>query len=102
MSDYTDLVNQAAAALLARKNVTVTHPPGWQRDGFPLPVKRMKPDIFGAVTQEYRPVAIFEYVNDKLNGQATGERMREFHSSEKTEAVDLFGGAAPAEVNLFG
>lgn len=102
MSDYTNLVNEAAAALLARKNVTITHPPGWVRDGFPLPVKRVKPDIFGSVTQEYRPVAIFEYVNDKLNGEAVSERMRELHGSDKVDAVDLFGGAAPQEVKLFG
>lgn len=101
MSTYTDLVNQAAAALLARKNVTVTHPPGWVRDGFPLPVTRQKPDVFGSVTQDYRPIAIFEYVNDKLNAEAVGERMAEWHSKEKDPGVDLFGGVK-AEVNLFG
>ena len=95
MTDYTSLVNQAAAALLTRSNVTITHPPGWVRDGFPLPVKRNKPDVFGAVTQDYRPIALFEFVNDKLNGNAIAERMR------KDEADDLFG-AATADTNLFG
>ncbi len=104
MSDYTHLVNQAAAALLARKNVTLTHPPGWVRDGFPLPVKRQKPDVFGSVTQEYRPMAIFEYVSDKLNGVALGERMAERWEDgtmTKAPAADLFGGVK-AEPNLFG
>lgn len=99
MTDYTTLVNQAAAALLARKNVTVIHPPGWVRDGFPLPVKRQQPDVFGSVTQDYRPMAIFEYVNEKLNGQAAGERMAEHRAKEKP--VDLFGGNT-SEANLFG
>lgn len=101
MSNYTALVNQAAAALLARTTVTVTHPPGWVRDGFPLPIKRQKADVFGSVTQDYRPLAILEYVNDKLNGDAAGERMAEWRADQKPAGVDLFGGA-PSEPNLFG
>lgn len=99
MSNYTDLVNQAAAALLARTNVTITHPPGWIRDRFPLPIKRNKPDVFGSVTQDYRPMALLEYVNDKLNGEALAERMREQGDDEPKG--DLFG-AKTAEPNLFG
>lgn len=110
--NLTDLAHEATEALLAQKPVTVKHPPNWQRDGFPLPTVREKPDMFGYVTQQYRPLAILEYVNEKLIGEKTGERMAEWHAKEKggsgsdlfaapAPAVDLFGGAAPA-VNLFG
>ena len=104
MTDYTSLVNQAAAALLTRSNVTITHPPGWVRDGFPLPVQRNKPDVFGSVTQDYRPMALFEYVNDKLNDEAAGERLRKQDDSDGTPLPNLdnlFGGPVE-EPNLFG
>ena len=104
MTDYTSLVNQAASALLTRSNVTITHPPGWVRDGFPLPVQRNKPDVFGAVTQDYRPIALFEYVNDKLNAEAAGERMRNQDDSNGApwpNLDNLFGASTP-ETNLFG
>lgn len=92
ITDLKTLTDVAAAALLARQNVTVKHQPNWSRNGFPLPVKRMPADIFGSVTQDYRPLAILEYVNEKVNAEATGERMREYHSSEKDAPADLFGG----------
>lgn len=75
------LANQATAALLAQQHVVVTHPPGWERDGFPLPVKRMQPAADGSVTQNYRPLVIFEYVHEKLSRPA---------KTEAAEEVDLF------------
>ena len=120
--NLTSLAHEATEALLAQKPVTVKHPPNWQRDGFPLPMVRQKPAVDGSVTQQYRPLAILEYVNDKLINEKAGERMAEWHAKEKpasgsdlfadpAPAVDLFGGAAalgnlfaaPAPaVNLFG
>lgn len=110
--NLTTLAHEATEALLAQQPVTVKHPPNWQRDGFPLPTVRRKPAADGSVTQQYRPLAILEYVNEKLIGEKTGERMAEWHAKEKqasgadlfaapAPAVDLFGGA-PASVNLFG
>lgn len=75
------LAQQATAALLAQKPVTVTHPAGWERDGFPLPIKRMQPSADGSVTQTYRPLVIFEYVHEKLSRPA---------KTEAAEEVDLF------------
>ncbi len=62
------LAFNATAQLLARAPVTVTHPPGWERDGFPLPIKRMAPAGDGSVTQNYRPLVILEYVEEQLKG----------------------------------
>lgn len=41
MDDIYKLARDAAEALLEQKALTVRHEPGWERDGFPLPMKRM-------------------------------------------------------------
>lgn len=88
------LAHQATTALLAQQHVVVTHPKGWERDGFPLPVKRMQPKADGSVTQSYRPIVIFEYVHEKLSRPSEPKA-----AEEVSEDVDLFGGA---DANLFG
>ena len=62
------LAFDAVSCLLAQIPVTVTHAAGWERDGFPLPIKRMTSADDGSVTQDYRPLAILEYVHEKLSG----------------------------------
>lgn len=85
------LTRQAADALLAQTPVVVTHPAGWQRDGFPLPIKREPPAPDGSVTQGYRPLAVFEYVNEKLTVKK---------APKPADDTDLFG-SSPDEPNLF-
>ena len=72
-----ELAHLATAALLAQTPVTVTHPAGWKREGFPLPMKRQAPDTDGSVSQHYRPLAILEYVNEMLNGEIAARRVRD-------------------------
>ncbi len=71
-----DLENLAVAActcLVRREPITMTHAPGWQRPvNWPLPKTRAKPAADGSLTQDYRPLAILEYV-----GWALGELEKE-------------------------
>lgn len=87
------LGQQALAAMLAQKPVTVTHPPKWERNGFPLPMVRQQPAADGSVTQQYRPIVIFEYIHEQLSGATKAKRRKE--QIEAGEPVsddeDLFG-----------
>jgi len=75
--DVQTLAHQATEALLAQKPLTVHHPAGWERNGFPLPIKRAPAAADGSVTQDYRPLAILEYVQEVLSGEITARRVRE-------------------------
>lgn len=72
-----ELAQQAMEAMLAQQPVTLTHPSGWQRNGFPLPIKREKANEDGSTTQTYRPLAIFEYIQEQLALAAAAERMKD-------------------------
>ena len=85
--ELTQLAQEAFDALLAQEYVTVTHAPDWERNGYPLPVKRMKPDAAGTVVQEYRPLALLEYVNDCLSGTIRSKEARERMTSAKDEVL---------------
>ena len=63
------LARTALACLLGQKYVTVSFQEKSPYSYFPLPVKKLKPDESGMITQEYRPIAILEYVNDVLSGE---------------------------------
>lgn len=69
-----ELARQATEAMLEQKALTVHHAPGWKRDGFPLPIKRMPPLADGSVVQDYRPMAILEYVQEVLSGELAARR----------------------------
>lgn len=71
------LAHQATEALLQQVPVPVYHPPGWQRKGFPLPMKRMLEDKDGGVTQNYRPIALLEYVHDVLSGELKARQQKQ-------------------------
>lgn len=75
--DIQVLARQATEALIEQRPITVRHEPGWERNGFPLPIKRMPRDSDGGETQEYRPLAILEYANDVLSGAVAARKMRE-------------------------
>lgn len=68
------LAHQATECLIRQQPVAVTHPPGWERNGFPLPIKKQKPDQEGFVHQEYRPLAVLEYVHDVLSGEIASKK----------------------------
>lgn len=75
--NISDLALDALESLLAQQPVTVTHEREWKRDGFPLPIKRNAPNMDGTTTQEYRPMAILEFVQETLSGEIAARRMRD-------------------------
>lgn len=83
------LALRAVEHLLAQTLVEVTHPADWKRDGFPLPVKRMAPSPDGSVTQNYRPIVVLEWVNDKLLAAAKPP------ADKPTDDLDDLFGEAP-------
>lgn len=78
------LARSATDALLAQRPVTVHHEPGWERDGFPLPIKRMPALPSGFVVQDYRPLAILEYVHESLSGELAARRARDKRTNKET------------------
>jgi len=59
--DLQILAFDALNCMIARTPITITHPSSEWPKGFPLPVKRVPGD-----TQSYRPLAVLEWVNEKL------------------------------------
>lgn len=83
-----NLARRAAEALLSQKPLAVAHEPGWLRDGFPLPIKRNKTtNESGTIVQDYRPLAILEYVDDVLSG-GLGARRQRAAKQKKEESGD--------------
>ena len=61
------LARAAVDALLAQQPLTLRHEPGWVRPrGWPLPLLRRAPAADGSITQQYRPIAVLEYVDEQL------------------------------------
>lgn len=77
MTDIYQLARRATEALLEQKPLTVHHEPGWERDGFPLPIKRMPALPSGFVVQDYRPMAVLEYVQEVLSGELAARKARD-------------------------
>jgi len=65
-----ELAHRATDCLLTQTLVEVTHPVDWKRDSFPLPMKKMPISPDGTQTQNYRPLAILEYIHEKLSTKA--------------------------------
>lgn len=64
------LAESAVLGILHRTTVSVTRDANCEREGFPLPIKRNKiPNTDGTITQEYRPMAILEYVDEVCSGE---------------------------------
>lgn len=71
------IARAATEALIEQRPLSVRHEPGWARDGFPLPMKRQPPAEDGSVTQDYRPLAILEFVQDEFSGENARRRASE-------------------------
>lgn len=80
------LAKQALHYMLTQQTMTVTHEAGWKREGFPLPIKRNKPNPDGSTTQEYRPIAVLEYVHEFLSGEIASRQARD-RKALKAEAA---------------
>ena len=64
----------ALGALLKREPVVLTHEPGWQRpEGWPLPGVKGELGPDGSRTNQYRPIAILEYVDYALTKETKEE-----------------------------
>ena len=79
------LASSATEALLNQHLVEITHLPDWERNGFPLPFKRRPKSPDGSVTQEYRPLALLEYVDECLRDAAARESKRARQAAEDDE-----------------
>lgn len=72
------LATAAVAAIFQRTTVSVTRAADCDREGFPLPIKRNKaPNVDGTITQEYRPMAILEYVEEACSGELASRLAKE-------------------------
>ncbi len=84
-----NLGRRAIEALLQQKPLTIAHEPGWLRDGFPLPIKRNKtPNENGTIVQDYRPLAVLEYVDDVLSGALKARQQQQRAAQKKKESSD--------------
>lgn len=72
-----ELAHLAVAHLLDQTPVVITRHKDAPRNGMPLPIKKVAPNQDGYVTQEYRPLAILEYVNDVLSGDLARRQTKE-------------------------
>lgn len=75
--ELAELGGKALGCLLEQKPVTITRHKDEPRNGMPLPIKRMEPDGDGNVTQQYRPLAILEYINDVLSGELASRQAKQ-------------------------
>jgi hypothetical protein len=72
------LAESAVLGILHRTTVSVTRDANCEREGFPLPIKRNKiPNADGTITQEYRPMAILEYVEEACSGELASRLAKE-------------------------
>ena len=79
------LASRAVHYLLTQQPMPVVHEAGWQREGFPLPIKRQEPDADGTTTQDYRPLAILEYVQEVLSGEMAAKLARDRKAGKEQE-----------------
>lgn len=82
-----NLAESAVIAILHRTSVSVTRDANCEREGFPLPIKRNKiPNADGTITQEYRPLAILEYVDEACSGELASRLAKERSAQAAKEA----------------
>lgn len=87
MFELDRLANYAVRSLLGGTTVQMTHPFDWKREGFPLPIKKEKPNANGDTIQQYRPMAIFEYVHEVLTGEVAARNARDRKAMEKAQGA---------------
>lgn len=84
MMEIKELAKYATACMLIQEPVSIVHPAGWERDGYPLPIKRMSTAEDGTVTQEYRPLAILEYVQEVLSGELAKRKRQDKKAAQES------------------
>lgn len=76
--DIQLLANGAANCIVRSAAMTITLRP----DGFPLPIKRVRGD--GDITQDYRPLAVLEWIQDVVSGEVA----RRTTTAKKAKAAE--------------
>lgn len=74
-----ELANYATACMLIQEPVSIVHPAGWERDGYPLPIKRMP------AAENGRPLAILEYVQEVLSGELAKRKRQDKKAEQGVE-----------------
>lgn len=98
MSEFTKerlrwLAESAVLGILHRTTVSVTRDANCERKGFPLPIKRNKtPNADGTLTQEYRPMAILEYVEEVCSGELASRLAKSRAALTKASASSISKG----------
>ena len=80
------MAREATHNLLSQKPMPITHEAGWERNGLPLPIKRMQPSDDGTTTQHYQPMQILQYVHEVLSGEMNARRAKD-RKAEKEATV---------------
>lgn len=86
--DEEAVAAEAVRAMLAGAPMRVHRPGAARRPGFPLPIKREPNDPDGGCTQDYRPIAVLEWLNLRALARLAAARRA---------ADDEEGGNAEAE-----
>ena len=87
--DPKSLAETALICLLLQKPMTLILEPNYQRNGLPLPMKKVLPADDGTTSQNYRPMDILEYVQEVLSGEMAKRRSRDKRAEQGLpEAVE--------------
>ena len=82
------LAESAVIGILHRTTVSVTRDANCEREGFPLPIRRNKiPNADGTITQEYRPLAILEYVDEACSGELASRLAKDRAAEKKRDGA---------------
>ena len=88
--ELTALAHRALHHMLHQTVVTVIHEQGYARNGWPLPIKRALPAEDGTTTQNYRPLAVLEYVQEVLSGDQAKRKANDRKAEQSsTEMLEL-------------
>ena len=86
--EQQELAKLAFEALLNQVPVPITHEAGYARNGWPLPIKRMAPSEDGTTTQQYRPMAILEFIQETLSGEAARHKVNDRRAEQRLPETD--------------
>lgn len=82
--DIHMLAIYAANCIVSNVSMQIALRNGDRPEGFPLPIKRVRGE--GDITQEYRPLAILEYIQDVASGEVARRAAAKKAKADKQEA----------------
>lgn len=81
--DILLLANGATNCIVRNAAMPITLRGGERPKGFPLPIKRVRGE--GDITQEYRPLAILEWIQDLVSGEVARRTAAKKAKNEEQE-----------------